>query len=96
MKHVCFIAAVAVATLIVSSSTAEDEPAPAKYAVKAGKILTMAPGEEFVVGKGIVDNGVVLGKNIQDRHAGEVWFGIPLMSVPGRKYEYKADSDHIP
>jgi imidazolonepropionase-like amidohydrolase len=44
----------------VGSSIAKDEPATPKYAVKAGKILTMAPGREFVVGEGIINNGIIL------------------------------------
>ena len=60
MKHVCSIAAIILAALAVSSSIAKDESAQAKYAIKAGKILTMAPGKEFVVGKGIINNGIIL------------------------------------
>ncbi|UCD53306.1 MAG: hypothetical protein JSW27_11790, partial [Phycisphaerales bacterium] len=63
MKHVCLVTAIILTPLIVSSSVAEDEPARPKYAIKAGKILTMAPGKEFVVGKGIINNGVILVSN---------------------------------
>jgi imidazolonepropionase-like amidohydrolase len=60
MKHVRSITLIIILAFAVSSSIAEDRPAPAKYAIKAGKILTMTPGEEFVVGKGVINNGVIL------------------------------------
>ena len=60
MKHVYSMALIILAVLIVNSSIAKDEPAPPKYAIKAGKILTMAPGREFVVGKGVINNGIIL------------------------------------
>ncbi|HUT45655.1 MAG TPA: amidohydrolase family protein [Sedimentisphaerales bacterium] len=63
MRHACSIAVIILAALTVSSSIAKDEPAPAKYAIKAGKILTMAPGREFVVGKGVINNGIILISN---------------------------------
>jgi imidazolonepropionase-like amidohydrolase len=49
-----------VVLLLAGSSNAEDKPASCRYAVKAGKILTMAPGKEFASGKGIINNGVIL------------------------------------
>jgi imidazolonepropionase-like amidohydrolase len=60
MKSVCSITVIILAALAVSSAIANDEPAPPKYAIKAGKILTMAPGKEFVVGKGVINNGIIL------------------------------------
>ena len=63
MKHLCSIAMFILAALAVSSSIAEDEPSPPKYAIIAGKILTMAPGKEFVVGKGIINHGIILISN---------------------------------
>ncbi len=39
------------------------EGAPKTYAIRAGKILTMAPGKEFVVGKGVINNGIILISN---------------------------------
>lgn len=51
------------AALTVGSSIAQSEPVPSKYAIKAGKILTMTPGEEFVAGKGVINNGVILISN---------------------------------
>ena len=63
MKYMCSIAAIVFTALTVSSLHAKDEPASAKYAIKAGKILTMAPGKEFVVGKGVINNGIILISN---------------------------------
>jgi len=60
MKHVCSIAFIIFSVLTVSSSIAEDKTSLPKYAIKAGKILTMAPGKEFVVGKGVINNGIIL------------------------------------
>src|SRR4030065_2197759 len=60
MKYVCSISVIILAVLTAGSSIAKDSPAPAKYAIKAGKILTMAPGREFVVGKGVINNGIIL------------------------------------
>jgi imidazolonepropionase-like amidohydrolase len=60
MKHTCSNVVVILAALIVSSSIAQDEPVSPKYAIKAGKILTMTPGKEFVVGEGVINNGVIL------------------------------------
>ncbi len=59
----CSITAVILAALTVGSSIAKDEQTPPKYAIKAGKILTMAPGREFVVGKGVINNGIILLSN---------------------------------
>jgi imidazolonepropionase-like amidohydrolase len=63
MRDVRSTAAIMLLALIAGSTTAEDKQAPAKYAVKAGKILTMKPGEEFVVGKGVINNGIILISN---------------------------------
>jgi len=57
---VCFIAVVILMAFALSSAPAEDESASPKYAIKAGKILTMKPGREFVVGEGIINNGIIL------------------------------------
>ncbi len=63
MKYSCSIVMIILAALRVSSTIAQDEPAHPKYAIKAGKILTMAPGNEFVVGEGVINNGVILISN---------------------------------
>jgi imidazolonepropionase-like amidohydrolase len=63
MKHVCSIAVIVLAALTVGSSVAQGESVSPKYAIKAGKILTMTPGEEFVVGKGVINNGIILISN---------------------------------
>ncbi|MHC4324914.1 MAG: hypothetical protein ACYSUX_11655, partial [Planctomycetota bacterium] len=60
MKRLCSIAVIVLTILAAGPSPAKDIAAPPKYAVKAGKILTMAPGEEFVAGKGIINNGIIL------------------------------------
>ncbi len=60
MKYVCSISVIILAVLTAGSSIAKDKPASPKYAIKAGKILTMAPGGEFVVGKGVINNGIIL------------------------------------
>jgi len=63
MKHICSIAVIVFAALTTGSSIAHGEPVRPKYAIKAGKILTMTPGEEFVVGKGVINNGIILISN---------------------------------
>jgi len=60
MKHAFSIAFIIISALAVNSSIAKNEQAPPKYAIKAGKILTMTPGEEFVAGKGVINNGIIL------------------------------------
>ena len=52
-----------VSLLIVGSLNAGDKQVSPKYAIKAGKILTMAPGKEFVAGKGVINNGIILISN---------------------------------
>ena len=52
-----------VSLLIVGSLNANDKQTSPKYAVKAGKILTMKPGVEFVVGEGVINHGVILISN---------------------------------
>jgi imidazolonepropionase-like amidohydrolase len=63
MKYVCFTVVIVLTALTVGSSIAQNEPALPKYAIKAGKILTMKPGEEFIVGKGVINNGIILISN---------------------------------
>ena len=60
MKYGISTTCIIVSLFIVGSLNAEDKQTLPKYAVKAGKILTMAPGEEFVAGKGIINNGIIL------------------------------------
>ncbi len=53
MKHT--ISYIAIFLVVIGSSNADDKPTSAKYAIKAGKILTMAPGEnESVINHGII------------------------------------------
>jgi imidazolonepropionase-like amidohydrolase len=63
MKHAISTISLVICLLIVGSSNAKDKPASGRYAIKAGKILTMAPAKEFVVGKGVINNGIVLISN---------------------------------
>ena len=46
MKYAISIISIAVFAFTASSSNAEDELVSPKYAIKAGKILTMAPIED--------------------------------------------------
>ena len=50
------ISYIAVLLLIVGSSNASDEPTSAKYAIRAGKILTMAPDED----ESVINHGIIL------------------------------------
>jgi imidazolonepropionase-like amidohydrolase len=50
------ISYIAIFLLIISLSIAEDKPTSAKYAIKAGKILTMAPGES----QSVINHGIIL------------------------------------
>jgi imidazolonepropionase-like amidohydrolase len=63
MKHTISTISLVICLLVVGSLSAKDKPTSGKYAIKAGKILTMAPGKGFVVGKGIINNGVILLSN---------------------------------
>jgi imidazolonepropionase-like amidohydrolase len=45
---------------IVDSSGAEDRSVSAKYAIKAGKILTMAPVEDSTNGNHVINHGIIL------------------------------------
>ena len=60
MKYATSTIHIVVLLLIAGSSNAEDKPASAKYAIKAGKILTMSPAKEFASGKGVINNGTIL------------------------------------
>jgi len=60
MKYGISTIHIAVLLLLAGPSGAEDKPESVRYAVKAGKILTMAPGKEFASGKGVINNGVIL------------------------------------
>jgi imidazolonepropionase-like amidohydrolase len=50
---------IAILLVIFGSSNAEDKVTSGKYAIKAGKILTMAPGDN----KGVINHGVILVSN---------------------------------
>ncbi|MHC4205233.1 MAG: amidohydrolase family protein [Planctomycetota bacterium] len=72
MKRLCSIAVSVIVALAVGSSNAKDESATPKFAIKAGKILTMAPNREFVVGEGIINNGIILLSNEKIEALGQV------------------------
>ena len=57
MKYV--IPHIAILLVIIGSSSAEGKPTPRTYAIKAGKILTMAPGEN----EGVINHGIILVSN---------------------------------
>jgi len=63
MKYAASITLIILTAFIAGSLYAEEKPASPKYAIKAGKILTMTPGVEFVAGKGVIDNGIILLRN---------------------------------
>ena len=46
--------------LIVGLSDVEDETVSAKYAIKAGKILTMTPAEESATSEHVINHGIIL------------------------------------
>ncbi|MHC4110662.1 MAG: amidohydrolase family protein [Planctomycetota bacterium] len=49
--------------IIIGSVYAEDEPIPLKYAIKAGKILTMAPADKSAVDTVVINHGIILLSN---------------------------------
>ena len=53
----------AVLLIIVGSVYAEDKPTPPKYAIKAGKILTMAPAEKSNPNTAVINHGIILVSN---------------------------------
>jgi imidazolonepropionase-like amidohydrolase len=63
MKGAILMVSVVLVVLAVGSLSAQDDPAAGKYAIKAGKIVTMAPGEEFTADKNVINNGVILVSN---------------------------------
>ena len=63
MKYAVSIMSVVIIMFIVDSSSAEDRTVSAKYAIKAGKILTMAPAKEFASNKSVINHGIILVSN---------------------------------
>ncbi len=63
MKHRISTTSLVICLLMVGLSNAKDAARSTRYAIKAGKILTMAPSEGFAVGKGVINNGIVLVSN---------------------------------
>ncbi|MHC4560840.1 MAG: hypothetical protein ACYS80_26460, partial [Planctomycetota bacterium] len=60
MKYIISIISVILIALTVNLAHAEEEPAPVKYAIKAGKILTMAPVEDSTGNTRVINQGIVL------------------------------------
>ncbi len=46
--------------IIIGSVYAEDKPTPPKYAIKAGKILTMAPADKSSADTVVINHGIIL------------------------------------
>jgi len=57
---IVFIISIFISIFIIGSSNAEDESVSVKYAVKAGKILTMAPAEESSDNIHVINHGIIL------------------------------------
>lgn len=60
MKYAISIMSVVIIMFIVDSSGAEDRSVSAKYAIKAGKILTMAPVEDSTNSNHVINHGIIL------------------------------------
>ncbi len=60
MKYAVSIISIAVFTFIASSSNAGHESVSPKYAIKAGKILTMAPVEDSTNSDRVINHGIIL------------------------------------
>jgi imidazolonepropionase-like amidohydrolase len=63
MKYAILITSIILIALTFSSVYAEETPAQVKYAIKADKILTMAPAESSDVGQGVINHGIILVSN---------------------------------
>ena len=63
MKYAISIISIAVFAFTASSSNAEDELVSPKYAIKAGKILTMAPIEDSTENNRVINHGIILVSN---------------------------------
>jgi imidazolonepropionase-like amidohydrolase len=63
MKRAISTKSMVMCLLIVGSSDASDKPASGMYAIKAGKILTMAPAKESASGTSVINNGIILVSN---------------------------------
>ena len=63
MKYAILMISFILIALSVSSAYGQDEPAPAKYAIKAGKIVSMTPVGEFATDKNVINHGIILVSN---------------------------------
>ena len=63
MKYTVSIISITVFTFIANSSNAEGELVSTKYAIKAGKILTMAPVEDSTNSNRVINHGIILVSN---------------------------------
>ncbi|MHC4545248.1 MAG: hypothetical protein ACYSYL_12115, partial [Planctomycetota bacterium] len=62
MKNGILISSIII-LIIVGSVYAEDKPTPPKYAIKAGKILTMAPADKSATDTIVINHGIILLSN---------------------------------
>jgi imidazolonepropionase-like amidohydrolase len=60
MKHIISIIFIVIFTFITGLSDANGESIPVKYAIKAGKILTMAPAEGSDTSGRVINHGIIL------------------------------------
>ncbi|MHC4560208.1 MAG: amidohydrolase family protein [Planctomycetota bacterium] len=60
MKYAILLTSIILIALTVNSSHAEEGPAQVKYAIKAGKILTIAPAESSDTGGSVINHGIIL------------------------------------
>jgi imidazolonepropionase-like amidohydrolase len=63
MKYAILMISFVLVALSISSASGQDGPAPAKYAIKAGKILTMALAEDSDTSGRIINHGIIVVSN---------------------------------
>ncbi len=63
MKYAISMISIVILAFIAGSSKAEDESVSLKYAIKAGKILTMAPVEDSTNSNSVINHGIILVSN---------------------------------
>jgi len=63
MKYAVAIISIAIFSFIANSSKAENEPVSPKYAIKAGKILTMAAVKDSANSNSVINHGIILVSN---------------------------------
>jgi len=63
MNQTIYMVSIAILTLLIGLSKAEDDSLSANYAIKAGKILTMQPVRQSGTGQGVINHGIILVSN---------------------------------